>query len=289
MKTPPFALINSFLAFVEAENMQEAAKLIGLSQPALTSHLKQFQGYFPQDVFAMEGRKKTLTPFGEELKSLLKARFDNLNLDIMELNQKFGKPDDIRLIIAGRAEILGSIADKLVFPGTLVFLHTDSVGAVEGLLNRQFHIALTTHISRAAQLHAKKFFSDSFCVIAPKKWGHEGGSVSKSVLAALIEKPYLSYKEEDGNLNKVLESYKVDAEPKLKKIISDWRRLSDMVSDEQGWTICPDTFIDREKHDVFRIPVNIIPQTDYYYIYRKEFMNFDWFKTFLNQFRNVKR
>ena len=105
MKTPPLNLIGSFLAFSEASSMSEAAVTLGISQPALTSHLKQFQDCFKQDVFSQQGRRKILTEYGSQLKNIFAKRFSNLETEIKALDIHYQKAEDAVIKIAGRGRL----------------------------------------------------------------------------------------------------------------------------------------------------------------------------------------
>jgi DNA-binding transcriptional LysR family regulator len=264
--------------------MAAAAQSIGLSQPSLTNHLKLFEGYFDQDVFVIEGRKKLLTPFGRELRELFKGRFDNLDFELKALTESFQKSEDVQLRIAGRAEVLGFIAGKVNFPGTLVFIPTDGASAVQGLLERKFNLAISNHISKAEKFHGKKLFSNGFSVIAQKGLIAKDAQLSKSLIAGLVDVPYLSYKEDDENLSQVLRHYKIDRSPRIRVVLSEWSRLVEMVEAGRGWTIGPDRHAsDESQVRAVPIPRLLIPETQFYSIYRKESLDLIWFKDFLKE------
>lgn len=286
MKTPPYALIGSFLAFSEAKNMLQAAEAVGLSQPALTNHLKLFEAYFAQDVFALEGRKKVLTPFGMRLRELLKARFQNLDHDLAELGQQYQSPEHVTLRIAGRSEILNLVAPKLEFAGTLVFVPSDGQKATEGLLERKFDIALSNHLEKASQLHGKLLFADGFSVVLPKAWKLKSSPLD-SLMETLADRPYLSYKETDENLDKVLSHFKIKSRPFFKKALADWTHLISMVKEGQGWTICPDRYALPETTVSFSLKDYIHTETKFYYLYRKESLKLPWYKDLLDQLAKV--
>lgn len=280
-------LIESFLAFCNAKNMQQAAATIRISQPALTSHLKQFENYFNQDIFYMEGRKKTLTPFGRDLNQILQMRFANLDLELDHLNKSYEAPDQVHVRIAGRYEVIDLIAGKINSPGTIEFIQANSQQAAEGLLDRKYDLAITNNFSKTTHLHGKKLFSETFCVLLPSSWELRQSKISRSLFEELLSRPYLSYKEKDENLARVLAAYQITSLPKFKLILSHWGKISELVSEEKGWTICPRGYSEKGKVRAFQIPTNIIPETNFYYLYRKEAFKLQWFKTLLDELKAI--
>lgn len=72
MKTPPIDLINSFISFVELKTLEASALTLAISQPALSVQLKRFTEYFEYPIFEFKGKKKILTPYGNEVYQDLK-------------------------------------------------------------------------------------------------------------------------------------------------------------------------------------------------------------------------
>jgi DNA-binding transcriptional LysR family regulator len=268
--------------------MTTAAQKLGLSQPALTSHLKQFEGYFPQAVFTFEGRKKVLTSFGHQLKMVLQKRFEYLERDLKSLNEQFQNPEEARVRIAGRHELLSFLVYRLQFSGSLSFYAADGAAAVSGLQEHRFDLAISNHIEKAALLHGKKLFSDHFCIAVPEKWKLNSSSIDKKILAALSERPYLSYKEEDENLKVLWGKYKVERKPKVKKTISDWLQLAHLAENQEGWTILPSRYIKNWKTLHFiPIPTSLIAETQFFILYRKESFSLPWFKELVLQLTEI--
>lgn len=286
MKSLPLSLVGSFLAFSDSKNMIEAAKLVGLSQPSLTNHLKQFESYFSKEIFALEGRRKVLTPFGKRLNEMLKNRFENLDRDIKSIAHEFERPEYITIRVAGRSEILCLLAKQIRFQGQLVFLDTDGASAVSALEDREYDIAISNHVKHNSFLHSKKLFSDQFAILAPKSYLSGEQQISKTLIEKLVERPYLSYSRSDERLNSLLKVYKMESHPSFSKVISNWDTLIEMVGLQQGWAIAPTRF-SYEKQKAFRIliPKSVISGTDFFAFYRKESVSMPWFKDLINQFK----
>lgn len=286
MKTPPLYLIESLLAFANASSLAEAGKALGLSQPALTNHLKLLEEQFSQPLFAMEGRKKVLTDFGQQLTSFYSEKFGSINEDLKVLVDRFQSSDRVTLNIAGRAEILRLLAPEIVFDGTLKFCEADGAAAIDGLLSRKYEVAISNHVSKAGDLIAKKFFTDHFSVVFPSAWNIREKNFSSELVKALVDRPFLAYKSDHQELSKLLAKAKVDSTPKISKVIGDWSLIAKMVSGGQGWSIVPTMYLkDHSKITAIDVPASALPEVQFNLFYRKETAALAWFKEFSERLR----
>ncbi|HWU44656.1 MAG TPA: LysR family transcriptional regulator, partial [Bdellovibrio sp.] len=97
MKQIPLNLLESFLAFAEADNMRMAAAKLNLSQPALSKQLQALQEYFPNELFTVVGKKKVLTPYGLEIRSAIQSQIRSIPASIEAINNKYKDPKEITL------------------------------------------------------------------------------------------------------------------------------------------------------------------------------------------------
>ena len=284
MKTPPLYLIESLLAFANASSLAEAGKALGLSQPALTNHLKSLEEQFDQPLFAMEGRKKVLTDFGRQLTSFYSEKFGSIQEDLKVLVDKFQSSERVTLNIAGRAEILRLLAPETEFEGTLKFCEADGAAAIDGLLSRKYEVAISNHVSKAGDLIAKKFFADHFSVVVPSAWNIREKKFSVELVKALVDRPFLAYKSDHQELSKLLDKTKIESVPKISKVIGDWSLIAKMVNSGQGWSIVPTMYLkDHPKLISIDVPTSILPDVQFYLFYRKETAALKWFKDFVER------
>jgi DNA-binding transcriptional LysR family regulator len=284
MQIPPLSLMASFLAFSGASNMVEAAKKLGISQPSLTSHLKSFASYFSEELFASEGRRKVLTPFGRKLAEKLGTRLEGLSADLKAVSDEFSSPEQITVRIGGRAEIVGQLAKEIRFAGSLLFFNVDGAEAIAGLLERKFDLAVSGRQLNDSHMHRRKLFSDGFALLAPKKYFADGANLSKGLLRELCEQPYLSYTPVDERLKRVFEHFAIQERPRVSKALANWDKLVEMVENQQGWTIVPSRFVSagaRLSHAV--IPSSILPLADFFLLYRRESIAMPWFQKLVQQ------
>lgn len=288
MNSPPYALIASFLAFTEARNMQRASALLKISQPALTSHLKSFEQHFPQAIFVFEGRRKVLTPFGEKVRKLFKARFDYLNEDLRLLCEQEQNAKNIWYKIAGLGEILNLLATKLNCPGTVEFIPIKTENVPQGLRDRKFDIGVSYDLSQVGDLHAKKFFIYDYSIAIPARWKMKTNKLSQDLMEKLAELPYISHRPQSENYQTLLDKYQIKKKPYYKKVFPEWNMLSQLVNSTEGWSILPTYYTrDLKNTDVIQIPTNLIAEVQFYMLYRKESLARPGFKTILEQMRKA--
>lgn len=282
-ETPPFYLIESFLSIVKSKNMREAAEFIGLSQPALSDHMKKFESYFPSPVFAFEGRKKILTDLGLELEKKLRGQTDQITKDILELNLLYSDPNFKRIRICGRNEILNRYVNQLKFAGTLEFLSAPGSETTQSIIDRDCELAITNHLEKADNLIRKFLFKDSFYVIFPSHWKIKADEISYELFESLLKHDYIAYTPNDTFLEQTLNHFKITARPKIKKIVSQWDQISIMVSEKKGWSLCPEYYIPKHSCTHFKIPNAIIPETKFYALFRSEMRSQAWFMQLIEQ------
>ena len=281
MNSPSFSLIASFVAFTDAESMEKAATKLGISQPALTSHLKQFEQHFPQPVFEFKGRRKILTAFGEELKNLFQNRFANLEKDLEMVIEKTLDPKQVSIKIAARHEILYLLAPKISFTGNLHFMPIPSEDGVSGLLSHQYDFAITYSLGDSSELHAKKLFKYDYSLIYPKKWALENNKLSRVFLEKILAFPFISHRANSENFRTLAKKFNLAEQPLYKKIIPDWDAIMNLVENEEGWSIVPTHFVPTyPKTTAIQIPKNIIEEVQFYLVYRAETSKRFWFKDF---------
>lgn len=279
MNTPPYALIASFIAFTESQSMEKAAGKLGLSQPALTSHLKQFEQHFPQPVFEFKGRRKILTPFGEDLKKFFALRFSNLEKDLELVLEKTLAPAQALVRIAARHEILFLLAPKISFAGSLQLIPIPSEDGVMGLLNRDFDFAITYVLTDTSELHAKELFKYDYSLIIPKSWGLGRKKICRELLVSLLAFPLISHRHQSENWDKIASKFKIKESPLYKKIIPDWRAIIQLVENQEGWSIVPTYFAqNNDAFDSILLPTSLVNEVQFYLVYRAETAKRFWFK-----------
>jgi DNA-binding transcriptional LysR family regulator len=265
--------------------MTEAAERIGLSQPAISAHLKTFENHFPISVFAQHGRRKTLTPFGLALSELFQKRFTNLESEIQAQFNRFVSPAQVTVHIAGRHEILLSFARQIEFPGTLVFHPGSSEASFAGVEERRFDLAIARTRPESSELHTRKLFSDRFVALIPSEWSaRRTGALSSAVLTTLREKPFLAYEMNPPNLESVKRHFDISDDFRIATVFPDWPTLIAKVENGHGWTLAPNRFnYSKNAVTALSLPEELVRDSVYHLAYRRESLRFEWFKSLLNR------
>ncbi len=267
------------MVFADSANIVEAAQVLGISQPALSAHLKQLEELLPQRIFAQIGRKKTLTRYGADLVSALKQRFEGIEELIETVNNRHVSETDAHLRIGARKEIIRRVSLGVHFNGHLHFTDMHGTTAAQWVAKGQLDLAIANYQPDSLSLVARKLFRDSFKVIVPKSWKLTHKSLSKALIEDLAARPFLSYTDPHPSLFEVFKHVSVQADIDARIKISDWPVLIQLVSRGDGWTIAPDSFFESTRSfATFDIPQNVVPPNDFYLIMRKDDLEIEWFK-----------
>jgi DNA-binding transcriptional LysR family regulator len=170
MKTNRVALLNAFVIFNESKNIVEDAQQLGITQPALSKQLKEFESGLSVPVFTMQRRRKVLTPFGRTLHIRLKDRLGNIQKIISDEQTHYQSPLHAKLSIAGRRGILDRMSTRLSFEGSLFFIESSNEKIIESLKNLQAEIGITHIVPDSHEIIAKPLFKEEFHLVIPKKF-----------------------------------------------------------------------------------------------------------------------
>jgi LysR family carnitine catabolism transcriptional activator len=170
MKCSPHQLA-SFLAVAEKSSFSEAARVLGLSQPALSRTIRLLEQAIGARLFDRNTRNVKLTPVGAELKPIA----ERLNA---EFGGEFGEL--ARFVAGGRGRVtvaaLPSIAAVLLPPAIAalrserpdvdVLIQDGLSGSVlDAVLNGRAEIGLTVKPASSAELDYRPLLSDAFGLV----------------------------------------------------------------------------------------------------------------------------
>jgi len=281
-------LIYSFIVFAESRNIVEAADKLKVSQPALSAYLKSFEEQLPQPVFTMQGRKKILTQFGQEIYLQLKDKVSGIDSLIEQTSLKYNNRETALVKIGGRSEILARILLKLPFPGQIIAVNCDHRSGISLVLKSQLDLLISQEIPDSLNLIAKPLFKDQFQILIPKKMKIEASTVSKKLLQQMASLPLLSYKSDFDQLQRLREHFGQTESQYTLRIFSDWQVLNGLCERGLGWTLSPTSFpFDETKCQRFLVPTEIIPATQFYLIYPKSLSKVRWFSELASSIQKV--
>lgn len=286
MQPVPLQLLQAFLVFGESENIGEAARRLGLSQPGLSKQLQRLEDIFPTEVFTFQGRKKKLTPYGEDLHRKLKAKIGSVQELIQQVNVAHSSAENALLRITARQGVLDRIAG-VKFRGSLHFLDRSNEAVIDSLLGLKAEIGITHAIPDAHEIVAKPLFREEFRLMLPKRNFPRQPAVNRELLLRLKIMPCMAYKPEDALLQGIFLFHSVDPYGlRPFRAAENYSVLASMMRSGAGWGLLP-AYLGGRVGNYWSIPLpaNVVPPRNFYLLYRKEFSGIAWFKELLAEIR----
>lgn len=247
----------TFVTFAKTENINEAAKKLNISQPAVSLHLKNLEAQFELPLFQMMGRKKELTYFGQELFELIEKSFMNLDRDVEHLKLMHSDVKESVLRIGGRKELLEKILIKIDSDLHLRAIDTDTENAIKMLKTLDLDVALTHSRPNSPDLIAKTFFKEKAKLIVHPKFLKK---ISDPIHDEnfLTKTPVFFYKKDPPFIKDLFEYLEIDlARVKPQLIIENWNVIIAMVEKGQGYAIVPSSFTYSDELESFDLPKKI--------------------------------
>jgi DNA-binding transcriptional LysR family regulator len=281
MKKHSAYLIESFLVFSEQMNMIKAADLLGISQPALSRQLRDFENQVGQKVFQTSGRQKILTPFGQELFTRLAREWKDYSALIEETCAQFSKQPTKAIKVYGPYEWVSRMAQTLRFDHGLEFIPLASEAVPTQLEKNELSLGLTRFPPERSDLISKKCFENEFFAIFPRSWKIKTDSFNQSFLAELSHHPRFAFRQDRDSQAFLKYREKIDLEPQ--RILPNWHVLLTLVMEGKGWAIAPSDVIFSfkglsEKTETVKIPSSVVESSKFYLMYRPELAKISWFK-----------
>ena len=267
--------VDSWLAILAMEksgDLSNAAKSLGVTQPALSFHLKKLEEQLGFTLFSFSGKRKVLTNLGrayvEELKVNLGALSEAQNKILKEAKDLSHQ----KIRVAGRRELLIPFL-PFPFPGKIEFLQMSSGDAMQALRDHQVDLAVSARTENSGDLLAKIFFESGFKIIAPARW-----KLKNYDWAELKAKPVIAYGNHQAYLEEYLEAH--DAKVKdliLARIVEDWFSVVELVRHGHGWAVIPEAW-DLHTDQVVsqNIQASTLARQKIFLFYRKEDRKSAW-------------
>lgn len=281
-------LLNSFIVFNESKNIVEAANRLGITQPALSKQLREFESGLKVPVFTTQGRKKVLTPFGRMLHQQLLKRLGNVHKVIEDTQVRYQSVDHAKLNIVGRRGILDRISQKLNFKGSLFFIESSNEQIVESLQNLKAEVGITHIVPDSHELMAKPLFKEEFHLLIPKVLFSGKPILGENLFLKLKELPCLGYKPDDQIIHSVCSFYSLSAlDLKIVRATENYNSIKEMVTANIGWAIIP-SYLKVPAKDTWVIPIpnKVLVSRQFFLIWRAEFSSVPWFKELISEIQS---
>jgi len=281
----PIQLLNAFVIFNESANITEAAKNLGITQPALSKQLKSLEEKMKDPLFTFSGRKKVLTPFGRDLHKRLKDRLGGLQDLIRQCSLMHADPRQAQIQIAARRGIIDRCCGKIKFPGTLNIIEASNDQSLQNLLNQVTDIGIIHSLPETSELIAKPLFKEQFKIVIPKTLMKVKRNYGKHLFEDLTKIPCIAYKMNDEILQRLWTLNSMNPKSlRVTRATSNYISIAEMVSSKLGWATLPAYLeIDGDKNWIVPIPDGVLELREFFIAYRTELKDIDWFKDLIKE------
>ncbi len=263
--------LKTFIEFEKAGGVAQAAKSLGLSQPAVTKQLQVLDSSFgSKPIFMPKGTKKILSPFGRTLFNACQPLIDQLLSQINKVAAENASPP---LKIAGRDMVMETLLKRLTnFPGSFEIVSCSSDEATKKLLERSVDIAISYHVPHTGDFVAKKLFeSVPLICFSPSHFPFLRDKDWSSLVPSHIQRcNVLSYKKDDPALVHLCKSKNVPLNSlKFTMVTQNWSLLREAAIQGNGIAILPSEYVMRSKLSTIEFDRNKPFSFQYYLIYGK--------------------
>ena len=202
--------LNIFCKVIELKSFSKAGKAIHLSQPTISSHIKDLEAYFDCRLIDRLSKEATPTKAGELLygyaKRILALR-DETETALAEYNGKIRG----RLVIGGSTipgtylmpQLIGDFKKK--YPDVIVSLvigDTDHI--IESILNGSLELGIVGAKAETQKIIQKKLIEDEMRLIEPA--GHRWAGEKRVSLKRLFSEPFILRERGSGTLKSLHQS-----------------------------------------------------------------------------------
>lgn len=287
MERIPIHLWQAFIVFRESADMTDAARRLGMTQPALSKQLKSLQSRLPQPILRGEGKRRVPTDFGEALYRELRGRFAGLDEDVRDVTLRHAQGAPPRTRIHARREVLDRLIVGLRTESTLVLHEAGHAEILKAIESRTTDIAIDHQVPNSDQWIAKPLFVESFEFWIPKKLVPRRPNEH---LETLQELPALAYREEDELLQQAALGRGLDPRRlRATGITANYQSLRSWVILGRGWAVLPAYLADDD--GVWRLPISqrTLPSREFFAIYRREHAKARWLRETLTEIQAAFR
>lgn len=280
--------LKTFVFFADSDGVEETAQKLGITQPAVTQHLKKLEAALAQDLFTKQGKRKILTDYGRELHKSASLHLRNLDDVLRSSRFEQSAERNVTLRLGIHKEIYYRICDKINFDGQLEVhtLRTDE--ALQKLLKRELDIAIGRYAPDSSEIISVKWFSDSFIVIYPKSWADE--IESKGLRETLKKKNFMYNLEGEQAALEALHSIDLSVdELRVTHKVSDWFSFFKLVRTGHAWGFAPSSFDLSPGISSTNISTRALPKTQFFILYNRTIRNYPGFQKFLASIKEAMK
>jgi len=242
--------LRSFLNVYRAGSISKAANRLGLSQPAVSSHIHSLESYTGYILFTRRSHGVVPT---EEACELARQIGDNLDVIETKLTLIRGRSKKIEgvVTIIGPAELLWAKSARMFsskIPHELRFkiLTGDRQKIYSSLNNGESDLAITTSKPDAQKFGFKVIGKEKLIIVASSSMSQE--FEGKKITAGLLESlPLIAYDDQLPLVRDIFNKL-YDCEAKILPSITvpDLRIIEKMISENNYWSVMPEYLCQEE-------------------------------------------
>lgn len=278
MSSTPLDLLVTFTVFAESPNISEAARRLGLSQPAVSVQLKRLQERMPQPLFVFQGKRKALSHYGRAVYETLRDRLQSIERGLERVNLVHAKPENLHLRVGARREVFVLIGGRIRFPGSLELRTLSHPEILDQLTHGKIDAGITYIRPDDPNVLSKELLVQTAELCVSKKWLKKKPfnlEVARNP-EFLKNTPYLAYKvDRPPYLMEWVSHCGLELKDlKLRAVCDDWTVILQMVQAGMGFSIMPSGILTGAPGvEVVEIPEKIIPKRTFYLLYSKSLRN----------------
>ncbi|MFI6318822.1 LysR family transcriptional regulator [Nonomuraea sp. NPDC050556] len=235
------AQLRTFLAVYRAGSLTAAARLVGLSQPTVTTQLRALEDHMGRQLFERLPRGVTPTPAADDLAARLAAPMDALDAIAGggALEEAVPEPP---VLLAGPAEFLAAVVAHSLAPlydkGVRLRISTGlSDDLLAGLRAGRYDLVVSTTRPRGRALVSEPLADEDFVLVAAPAWIDRIDHATSDGLAGV---PLIAYADDLPILRRYWRHVfdtRLVAEPAL--VIPDLRAIKSATVAGLGITVLP--------------------------------------------------
>lgn len=202
MPAPSLDVLRTFLAVHRSGSVTAAARLLGLSQPAVTGQLKALEKDLRRPLFLRHARGVTATAAGDELARRLAGPMDELGRALGDDPSAAGGAHQV-IHIGAPAEFAATLlVSALAEAPADGILPRYTLGLTEELLGQlatgALDLVIATQRPRRRGITAEPLCDEEFVLVAAPAWADRLPMLTPTTAAAkaLLNVPLLAYSEE---------------------------------------------------------------------------------------------
>lgn len=245
----PFEQLTALMIFVDTGSVASAAKILGISQPAVSNLLSRLDAKFAQSLFTVNGGRKVLTDHGKVLYESLTRPMRDVSSAFDRYQRLYAAPGERRIRIAARREILSRVLARLPFTGRLDLKIMSSDEILEALRLRRCDLAIVQRPVADAAFAVREWYESQIVMVIPKAL--LGQRQEKGFLTAAFFQatPFVAYRDDHpflADLTAVIGESLVPQ--KVVRSCEDWEFVSQIVSRGFGFTVMPKEFAKKTRN-----------------------------------------